>query len=155
MTHEIRNEIAFLRTVNGTMHARVQYQPLPARTAPDQAVRELAWPDGQLPDDAIVHSTSWRYDTELTLTWIVHPDPHPELPATPVTVYAPVEQTDAAHPAPDPDQVVPSVEHAVRHLAFLADHDPAIVAIITRNPELQHALAPHRPDVAGEHTETR
>ncbi|WP_433332864.1 hypothetical protein [Spirillospora sp. CA-294931] len=112
---------------------------------PDSAARRLA---GVRDERPLVHSTSWRCldDGRLVLTYVVAPDPEPERPATLLgdADLAHGESIDRPSPARvDVDQVV---AHAVRHLVFLAEHDPEL---LSRDPRLARALEGWTPGLAG------
>ncbi|TFI19918.1 hypothetical protein [Streptomyces sp. 4R-3d] len=97
---------------------------------PDGAARRLA---GLSEGDErhLVHSTSWRAtdDGSIVLTYLVHPDPAPGLPATPLPdPRALACSPKAGHPSPPDLKPHHVAAHAVRHLAFLARTDPVVAA---------------------------
>jgi hypothetical protein len=109
---------------------------------------------GDLPADLVVHSTSWRFDPEedaLVLTYLVHSDEMDlsafELDRVPVEDFA---RSPAQSNAYDDVSlhVRDVVKHAVRHLAFLVDHDPTLEAIFAGKPEMR-VLRALDPAVAG------
>lgn len=153
--HHVLNELVFLRVTNGTLCARVLYVPQPTGVAPDAFIRHhLGW-NKHAPAGSILHSTSWRYDPEIAsiiLTWAITPDLREDLPASPVDDFVYKMDVDAVHPAPKNDgSRVDSVAHAARHLAFLRDTDPAILAAIRVNSALRGALNRYEPDIARLH----
>lgn len=103
---------------------------LSGRARPDDIARGLAL---LAEDDErhLVHSTSWRATDEgqIVLTYLVHPDPAPDLPGTPLPDPRGIARSPrTGHPAPPDLKAHHVVAHAVRHLAFLARTDPAVAA---------------------------
>jgi hypothetical protein len=96
---------------------------------------------GLVLDDAVVHSTSWRYDEDhIVLTYLGYSE-HLEPKA--LTHHFPV--ANVKDPEEGPDSVA---AHAVRHLAFLVREDPSDYEDKLR-PATLKALAKVAPDVAG------
>lgn len=101
---------------------------LSGRARPDDVARRLALL-AQDDESHLVHSTSWRATDEgqIVLTYLIHPDPAPELPATPLP--DPRALARSARPGrPTPPDLKPHhvAAHAVRHLALLTRTDPAV-----------------------------
>ena len=101
---------------------------LAGRARPDDTARRLALLAED--DDAhLVHSTSWRAtdDGRIVLTYLVHPDPAPNLPGIPLPdPHAVARSPKPGHPAPPDLHPRHVAAHAVRHLAFLARTDPVV-----------------------------
>ena len=132
------------------------------RTGQD-AWRALGRPDASPPDvlleplaifgcgPFVAHSTSWRFDAEaglLVLSYLVLlPTLHPGAIPDRFEV-APVERADLARgdlAAPPPRIGMGQVlEHALRHLAWLAGDDPTIRALL--GPAWVAALGPYSPE---------
>jgi hypothetical protein len=115
---------------------------------PDLAVARLV---GVRDGDTLVHSTSWRPmpDGTIVLTYAVAPDPLPAEPATPLEDLAIATGDSPDRPTPPSvtnDQVA---AHAIRHLSFLLDTDPAARAALERDPTFAALLADLRPTLAG------
>ncbi|MEV7249881.1 MULTISPECIES: hypothetical protein [Streptomyces] len=110
--------------------------------SPDHAARGLALL-GEHDETHLVHSTSWRATREggITLTYLVHPDPAPDQPGTPLPEPHRIARSPRpGHPSPPDLEVGHVVAHAVRHLAFLERTDPAVAAHVYAWPGLVHAL---------------
>jgi hypothetical protein len=112
---------------------------------------------GELPDDLVVHSTSWRFDPEddaLVLTYLVHSDAMDlsgfELDRVPVEDFAHAPEHSNAYDDVSL-HVRDVVKHAVRHLAFLVDHNPTLQSIFAGKPEMR-VLRAIDPSVAGDLT---
>ena len=85
-----------------------------------------------LPDVQLVHSTSWRWDpgtTTLTFLAIIPPESIGDMECEPVG-RTPLARGDAAAAPPSiaHQQVI---EHALRHLAWLAKEDEVVKATLT------------------------
>lgn len=95
----------------------------------------------------VAHSTSWRFDYELVLTYLVLlPTLHAE-PPTGFEVHVVGRESLARGElaAPPPRIGVEQVlEHALRHLAWLAGDDPAIRQLLARS--WLEALAVYQPE---------
>ena len=95
----------------------------------------------------VVHSTSWRYQKVLILTYLVllptlHGAPPPGFDVREVSRDA-LARGDLS--APPPQIAVEQVlEHALRHLAWLAGDDPAIRSML--GPSWIEALSVYRPE---------
>lgn len=149
----VLNEVVLFSVSNGELHARSFFVENFRGTAPDEAVREaMGWNDGQRPEGAVLHSTSWRYDNvvnALLLTWAVFPDPAPSPSYTEkVVVYRNDEDADPTRPAVAPEEVA-SIGHAARHMAFLIAEDPQIAKAAAMHRGLKEAFCEHAPTVAG------
>jgi hypothetical protein len=78
----------------------------------------------------IVHSTSWRHEEgQIVLTYVAVVDPPAHLPPDSLIV-TPIERTDLARGpatgAPAAIGVAQVLEHALRHLSWLANGDPEV-----------------------------
>lgn len=115
---------------------------LDQRVLPDDTARGLAQLD-EHDDRHIVHSTSWRATDEgqIVLTYLVHPDPQPEIP--PLALADPrgiARSQRPGHPTPQGLTLDHVVAHAIRHLAFLLRTDPATAAHLSSRPHTRRAL---------------
>ncbi|MEU8672011.1 hypothetical protein OG473_03930 [Streptomyces anulatus] len=120
--------------------------------SPDRAARSLALLNGD-DDTHVVHSTSWRATRQggITLTYLVHPDPTPDRPGTPLLEpHVIAHSPRPGHPTPPSLEMDHVVAHAVRHLAFLEGADPAIAAHLATHPELVRSLRSLPSTAAGE-----
>lgn len=146
--HYILNELIFFSVKDDALQARQQYLDLLENIEPDRQVRSyLKW-DSKVPNGAILHSTSWRYDVvrqSLVLSWAIYPDPNPDQHTQPVDRYVPSFQVDAAHPAPREGEAVEAVAHAARHLSFLSKTDPSFRNALLKDPKLADALRKYAP----------
>ncbi len=99
--------------------------------------------EGALPGSLLVHSTSWRFErNSVVLTFLaVVPDPG-SMDA------APVSRSDLArnaeHAAPDEISYGQVLEHALRHLAWLAKDDEVVNAAL--DADWLEALAGYVPE---------
>jgi hypothetical protein len=131
---------------------RYQIATLPAGDTPDQLARHLAGGVGEPhPKESagavrggircggvrVVHSTSWRYDPTagVVLTYAALPDPDPAACAQLLLEPSVVCSGDPLAPAPPLLHDHHVAAHAVRHLADLAERDPAVAAT-TADPDL-------------------
>jgi hypothetical protein len=117
--------------------------PLGAGEDPDSLAAQLAGIPAASAEGHLLHSTSWRYQPAggLMLTYVAYPDPNPWLAAVLLTDPTIVQSANPSRPSP-PRVLVPHVAaHAVRHLAFLADTDPAVRAVVHADRPLAQALA--------------
>ncbi|MFJ9506695.1 hypothetical protein ACIRPZ_23205 [Streptomyces anulatus] len=120
--------------------------------SPDRAARGLALL-GEHDEMHMVHSTSWRATREggIALTYLVHPDPAPDLPGIPLPEPHEIAcSLRPGHPSPPDLEIGHVVAHAVRHLAFLAGADPAVAAHVSAWPDLVHTLRSLPLATAGE-----
>ncbi|WP_157963567.1 hypothetical protein [Actinocorallia populi] len=101
-----------------------------------------------------VHSTSWRYTDEghVVLTFAVAPEPEEWRPAKPLAETGIARGPLPGRPAPDAVSVEQVAAHAVRHLAFLAAHDPVAGGFLAGHPLLARALEAWPGGVAGQLT---
>lgn len=88
----------------------------------DTAVRIIR---GSLPDSLLVHSTSWRFERDaVVLTFLA------VIPEVGGMVFEPVERSalarNAEHSAPEDISFGQVLEHALRHLAWLAKDDEVV-----------------------------
>lgn len=125
------------RTITGALEPR---QP------PDVLALQLAWPGRTAPVAGVCHSTSWRFEDAdtLVLTYAATPDLAGS-GGDQLGEPAIVSSGDALRPAPAQLHAHHIAAHAVRHLAYLARHDPALATAQRLHPELWQALA----DLAG------
>jgi hypothetical protein len=134
-------EVFFLRlTADGTLAYRAEQRPWSPGSTPDQAALDIA---NRAPVPGTVsHSTSWRFvpPARVILTYAVLPDPEPARAATPLIDAGVVCSGDALRPAPPELHDHHVAAHAVRHLAYLAGTDPAVIAAATTQPELWAAV---------------
>jgi hypothetical protein len=109
--------------------------------SPDQAARRSA---GVHAGDAstVVHSTSWRYrpQGQIVLTYVVCPDPQPYLPATELESMRLALGGSPATPAPEHIRLENVVAHALRHLAYLLEHDQVVASALAGDPAVIRAL---------------
>lgn len=120
--------------------------------SPDRTARGLALL-GDQEEAQLVHSTSWRATREggIALTYLVHPDPAPQQPGTPLTEPHRIARSlRPGHPTPPDLEIGRVVAHAVRHLAFLEGTDPVVAAHTSAWPELVDALRSLPLAAAGE-----
>ncbi|MFD3519044.1 hypothetical protein [Streptomyces sp. NPDC058653] len=122
---------------------------LGGRDRPDDIARDLAL---LREDDErhLVHSTSWRATDEgqIVLTYLVHPDPVPDQPGTPLPDPGAIARSPRpGHPTPPDLKVHHVVAHAVRHLAFLARTDPAVAAHLASSNDSADASLGQLADV--------
>jgi hypothetical protein len=119
----------------------------------------VGWPAGARPEEVaaqalrdlgleprVLHSTSWRHaGAELVLTYlaVVPPAavPPPSWEAVPIA-HVELARGDATAPPPDID-VLQVLEHALRHLAWLVQDDPAIAAVL---PDWREILSGYVPE---------
>lgn len=149
--HRVRQELVFFSVRDHELAYRVETLLLPNHIAPDAHIRQhLLWEGDDAPLGAMLHSTSWRYDHDtIALTWAITPDLRRDLPVSAVRP-APIAQgTDGANPVPADLNFQQVVNHAARHLAFLAHTDPIVDEALHLQPELHDALLAFAPDVSG------
>lgn len=109
---------------------------------PDATARRLARL-AEDDDSHLVHSTSWRATDEgqIVLTYLLHPDPAPDLPATSMPdPRALARSPRPGHPSPPELKPHHVAAHAVRHLAFLARTDPAVAGHLAPRDGTAEAL---------------
>lgn len=137
--HDIRVEVVFLRP-DGVSEATLRYRFAAATVSngscPDDVAAALAGVDRPGSLVGVLHSTSWRHEARggLVLTYAALPDPDLTAPATALTSPSVVASGDPLRPSPDLVHAHHIAAHAVRHLADLAERDPAISAV-ARRPE--------------------
>lgn len=114
-----------------------------ATTAASTAVdlwQNLAPDGGDKPDGELAAALDDAFGS-FVLTYAVAPDPSPQLPATPLTAPAVICSGDPIRPTPPDLHAHHIAAHAVRHLAYLADTDPAVAATdVLSTHELWHAI---------------
>lgn len=118
---------------------------------PDDTARRLARL-AEDDDSHLVHSTSWRATDEgqIVLTYLLHPDPAPDLPATPLPDPRAIARSPRpGRPSPPELRTHHVAAHAVRHLAFLARTDPAVAAHLTAHLTAHLADRPTTADALG------
>ncbi|GAA0434085.1 hypothetical protein Acor_08420 [Acrocarpospora corrugata] len=125
----------------GTWRYRHLVTRLGASESPDQAARRGA---GVQAGDAstVVHSTSWRYrpQGQIVLTYVVCPDPFPYLPGTELESFRLARGSGPASPSPEHVDLDNVAAHALRHLAYLLDHDPVVGAALAGDVVVARAL---------------
>ncbi len=123
-------EVVLIRLQAGVLHHRFTRRALTAGERPDDAALDLA-----RAGDGVCHSTSWRYqDGRVVLTYAVVPDPQPSRPAVALTAPSVMCSGDPLRPTPADVHDHHVAAHAVRHLAYLADTDPAIADVAAADP---------------------
>ncbi len=137
-------EVFFLRVLSdGALAYRAEQRPWSPGRTPDQAALDLAElaPAAAAPG-TVSHSTSWRFvpPDQVVLTYAVLPDPEPARAATPLIAAGVVCSGDALLPAPPEMHDHHIAAHAVRHLGYLAKHDPAVRAAAEAQPDLWTAI---------------
>jgi len=95
----------------------------------------------------IVHSTSWRHEeARIIITYVAVVDPPTGLPDESL-IRLPIERTDlargAATAAPEAIGVAQVIEHALRHLSWLARDDPEVSAALS---EWRAVLDDYQPE---------
>jgi hypothetical protein len=124
-------EVVLIRLRAGVLHHRFTRRALTRDERPDDAALDLA----QVGDGAVCHSTSWRYqDGRVVLTYAVVPDPQPSRSAAALTEPSVMCSGNPLRPAPADIHDHHVAAHAVRHLAYLADTDPAIAEVAAADP---------------------
>jgi hypothetical protein len=127
------------------VHADSLQVGVPPSTTPGDVVLEtLGW---YALAPRVVHSTSWRHESgRLVLTYLAVVEPPASLPPDTLEPVA-VPRTDLARgdaTAPPRDiGVVQVIEHALRHLSWLVQDDPAIGAAL---PDWRDLLASYQPE---------
>lgn len=120
---------------------------LGGRARPDDVARRLALL-GAGDERYLVHSTSWRATDEgqIVLTYLVHPDPAPDLPGTLLPDPGALARSPKpGHPTPPELKPHHVAAHAVRHLAFLACTDPAVAAHLASSDDTVDAALGRLP----------
>lgn len=109
---------------------------------PLDLVRAMA--DRVLGEPLLLHSTSWRWDKQsvvLSFVVVIEPEAVGEMPAQPVARVALARST--AHEAPADIGWVQVLEHALRHLAWLAAEDDVVRNVLS--PSWHDSLAAYVP----------
>ncbi|GAA0975206.1 hypothetical protein GCM10009555_032670 [Acrocarpospora macrocephala] len=141
MNDQVSVEVLPLRVdAAGTWRYRRLLTPLGGES-PDQAARRGA---GVRAGDAstVVHSTSWRYrpQGQIVLTYAICPDPDPHLPATELETIRLARGATPSSPTPEHVHLENVVAHALRHLAYLLEHDPVVGAALSGDIAVARAL---------------
>lgn len=141
---DVTNEIVTLNYSAGILTYSVRYQK-GITTNPNLAL----WTDGLNEKDYMfVHSTSWRFEKGLILTWLTktqHDQEH-------IYAESPIVGSDSAT-SPGPVPVVSLqtiVAHGLRHLALLLTEDPVFRSAISS--DFAAFLAPLVPATARQAT---
>jgi hypothetical protein len=115
-------------------------------THPDaDAARLIGLIDTPLDGTALLHSTSWRWETAegLIVTYLCCPDPRPEMSGTMVPVASRHATGDENPSRPHGLHVALSdvLHHGVDHIAWLSDHHPHLTDGVRRtSPDLWDAI---------------
>jgi hypothetical protein len=140
-------ELILLGVGDGELTYRRLAVPLPRGVEPDALARQAL--DGRLGPDSVLHSTSWRFDSDrLVITFAVAPDPDPGRSGRLVADTV-AQGADGRHPSPDADHAEVAA-HACRHLAFLKETDAAVARTSRAEPTLWRLISEFTPRVAGE-----
>lgn len=138
----VRVEVVFLRADGdqATLQYRFTHAAMSGEQHPDDVAAALVRAGGRGTQVDVLHSTSWRYESGagVVLTYAALPDPDRDAPATALLAPSVVASGDPLRPSPDLVHAHHVAAHAVRHLAELAQRDPAVVAAAAR-PE-HHGL---------------
>jgi hypothetical protein len=119
---------------------------VPLAGHPDSVAAEAIGLRGSAVDGiAVLHSTSWRWDDEratLILTYVCAPDPSPSAISCGLVLARRGEGSDnPSRPSPQSLDHAAVLDHAVSHLAWLAEHHPATVAAArSMGPPLWNAV---------------
>ena len=112
---------------------------LPDATSPDDYALTLSGVRSGEPG-GVCHSTSWRYENGVVVLTYAATPVRLFGALTPLIEPAIVCSMDPLRPAPGSLHAHHVAAHAVRHLAYLAEHDPAIAQASLRRPHLWSAL---------------
>jgi hypothetical protein len=138
-------ELILLGVRAGVLTFRRLAVPLPRGVEPDALARQMI----DLGPDAVLHSTSWRFeDDRIVITFAVTPDPDPRA-GDRLVAETVARGTDGRHPNAEPDHAQVAA-HACRHLAFLMATDAAIAKASRRKANVWRLIARFTPKVAGE-----
>src|SRR5579875_1941880 len=147
-------EVYLLRAgPGGTLAFRRAWGWLDEAETPDDAAVRVGLPRTRRPLRAgTLHSTSWRHgaDGSIVLTYVMAPDPEPELAAVELASLQLAHGPTARQPTPlqvRPEQVA---AHAVRHLAMVADTNPQVREALCADQDLAAALAAAPRSTAGQ-----
>lgn len=126
-------------------HAESLRVGLPASAKPGEVVLDvLKW----YPlEPVVVHSTSWRHEkARIILTYVAVVSPPAQLPPDSL-IAVHVQRAELARgeatAAPRSIGVEAVLEHALRHLSWLVNDDPAVTAALT---DWKQVLADFRPE---------
>ena len=136
-------EVFALRCLPSGLGYRRTVGDLEPAESPDQAAARIAGLAEGTPTELVMHSTSWRHlhDGSLVLTYVVAPDPEPELRAVAVTSFALAHGPDAMSPSPESVSEGQVVAHAACHLALVAETNPHVRRVLQLYPDLRAAMA--------------
>ncbi len=114
----------------------------PAGDAPDETALRLSGLTGAAEEGAVSHAASWRFEhpATLVLTYTALPDPQPG-GAEPLASPSVVCSGDPLRPGPEALHGHHVAAHGARHLAYLAQSDPAVRAAAYCAPGAWRALA--------------
>ena len=153
---QVEVEVVLL-TARTRLGYRVRRDRLRGSEAPDAAARRLARDATAPHGPEVLHSTSWRYEAgRVVLTYAALPAAAGD-DTLPLEDPAVLSSGDPTAPAPPALHLHHVVAHAVRHLAQLAAHDPAVsrAAGDSRVPDLWQAIHEAARDMpTGTHAET-
>jgi hypothetical protein len=146
-------ETLFARIDGETVRAAAERREVAGDESPNLVARAVVaerYPSAR--DEAVVHSTSWRYVAgEIVLTYLVYWD---HIPKDDLTTALPIRRVveEGSDSIADPGDVEQVAIHAVRHLAFLVKEDPekyegkirtqALVALQNVAPDVFRELVP-------------
>lgn len=134
-------EVIALSESDGSLRYRVRRAALDEGLHPDDLAIRLSGLSLCTPG-ALLHSTSWRYDTgTLVLTYAALPDPNPDQAAAQVAADAMVIARNPLVPSPPRIDVDAVAAHACRHLALLVTTDPVVADAATYLPQLWQLIA--------------
>jgi hypothetical protein len=127
------------------VHADSLRVGLPATARPGDVVLQTL--DRYSLTPRVVHSTSWRHEEgRVVLSYVAVVDPPASLPDD-TLVPVPVDRTDLARgdatAPPREIGVLQVIEHALRHLSWLAQDDPAVGEAL---PDWQPVLERYQPE---------
>jgi hypothetical protein len=134
----------------GRLAYRRDVDHLQGSETPDEAAVRIS----EVPADGayLVHSTSWRHTSDaVVLTYAVAPDPHDGRDGVELsTASGSLQPSDPTRPGAGPIRTEDVVAHACRHLALLADVDPAVSLVAAKHPDLWRTIRAHGLGLAGQ-----
>jgi hypothetical protein len=134
----------------GRLAFRRDVDHLQGSETPDEAAARIS----DVPADGVhvVHSTSWRHTPDaVVLTYAVAPDPHDDRDFVELsTASSALRASDPTRPGAGPIRTEDVVAHACRHLALLADVDPAVARVAAAHPDLWRTIRAHGLGLAGQ-----
>ncbi|MGY0237177.1 hypothetical protein [Longispora urticae] len=141
-------ELLWLGVHHGALTYRALRDALGEDESPDAAARQLARTFPASAPPALLHSTSWRYDTgQVVLTYVAACDPTPQRGRV-LSPVPPARSGDLLAPCPLAVSVVQVASHACRHLAMLRVTDEHIAA--AAGPEFWELITAYDVAPAGE-----